>query len=189
MMGLLIADPWTRAKCLSSLIRAENFKYNKYKPFLQKGNLNVGGCRTCKYLGVPSSPPCTVVQELLVRSLLIGCRKQWLHSFNCFSIVWGRVRHHWWLLFWAAATWLPMYVEEYMSYQWCALAIKPTAVLKSQSSQKYTTGALGNLAWSPSIIYFFKLLLTVKHLHTTQLDCRLKVMKFFNIVSIVCFMH
>ena len=82
-----------------------------------------------------------------------------------------------------------MYVEEYMSYQWCALAIKPTAVLKSQSSQKYTTGALGNLAWSPSIIYFFKLLLTVKHLHTTQLDCRLKVMKFFNIVSIVCFMH
>jgi len=29
MMGLLIADPWTQAKCLSSLIRAENFKNNK----------------------------------------------------------------------------------------------------------------------------------------------------------------
>ena len=47
-----------------------------------------------------------------------------------------------------------MYVEEYMSYQWCALAIKPPAVLKSQSSQKYTKGALGNLAWSPPIIFF-----------------------------------
>ena len=27
------------------------------------------------------------------------------HSFNCFSIVWGQSRHHWWLLFRAAATW------------------------------------------------------------------------------------
>ena len=41
-----------------------------------------------------------VVYELLVRSLLIGRRKQWHVILSIVSVLFGvTVRHHWWLLF------------------------------------------------------------------------------------------
>ena len=44
--------------------------------------------------------------ELLVRSPLIGRRKQWHVILSTVSLLFGvRVRHHWWLLLRAAATW------------------------------------------------------------------------------------
>ena len=42
----------------------------------------------------------------MVRSLLIGRRKQWHVILAIVLVLFGvRVRHHWWLLFLAAATW------------------------------------------------------------------------------------
>ena len=46
------------------------------------------------------------ILPLLVRSLLIGRRKQWHVILSIVSVLFGfRVRHHWWLLFRAASTW------------------------------------------------------------------------------------
>ena len=48
----------------------------------------------------------SVVWELLVRSLLIGRRKQWHVILAIVLVLFGvRVRHHWWLLLLEAATW------------------------------------------------------------------------------------
>ena len=50
-------------------------------------------------------PQEAVVWELLLRSLLIGRRKQWPVILSIVSVLFRvRVRHHWWLLFRAAGT-------------------------------------------------------------------------------------
>ena len=122
---LLLHEPPTPRTCWASRMPPVNVKINN-----DNNRENYKYCRA--FCGVHRSAgtlQIQIVQELLVKSVLIGRWKQWHVILSIVSVLFGvRVRNHWWLLFRAAAT---TSTEEFI-YIWkqafgkrCKLGTKP----------------------------------------------------------------